>query len=1180
MTSKKCCCKENILGFWCDHDHYFIDWFDPNNPSYDEGQLRQCKQPNWRTLGTLTTELPSVGHPMTTYNCVDFSCSNREPNPEAGRYEDQLPNDPIPVIKNSFRTPSQFLNSTSYKWGVDPYYGDISPCWFNGINMTNIESDDDIFFNLTFELKIEKLIGSSYQTIVDRKINGPARNIRPHPDTVRSYNVSVDHLMWEFQSGCGVFLENGTDDNGNKKPCIQDFARMPRGPWPYRFKRYFDISRDDVEHCYNPETGAPYTVEQVKAAKANPSSVIGTPLENMLQCEIIESECTNVDDGCCNKDYLSSKELCDQLDEEGTPFGWEDCPSICFNYSNHGSDQESQKLRFFGWLEQANRYTTPEWDVEDIDSGEFRKMSLHVLVPTQFKNPTHGFCDYDPSSGRSFGEWSFGMDYEAKSGEIEALESAGFPWSNGREDDGIWIHKTPTDALRVLFTLDHADLNQGKVWRVFKDWNVSVNEYVKTFNKDTPEETKFKITIKQVVEEKHLSSLGCDCPSGYRVNEDNEFERITPSSCDDSIPGYEGEGDQRSCGGPPASNHLHCMNNFSGAKISFAERGPIVLKMDVETSGIGCLVCGNSLSPQIGCEETVGGSSKQTGNGPEYEGAKFVINSGIYANNLPYETVVRPLNSLIYADLGPWNSESSNPSCVCENGIIEGSFPTIYLDGSGFPIYPPGEVYSMYRIHAPRYCGALADLPFPAGTIGSPVGGKRYRNNYTAIQQADSSSEFERDRVVPFGYYPHLYGDSYCTWTADGYCNRPSDTYDPFEIYTWASFNVKAEDFPTKAPIGNCVIDCDCKIKTDRRCADCNGNDPPGGPDCPPFPCPCCDLQRPEYNGNRLNCPELDPSLIGCCDTQPNTNPPLQAVCGEPPPPPLCRCECQEPNPDFPCTLPTGIDPARYGPYRNANWNCGANASRIEGSGQEDPYWTCFPRWQDGNIVPIFFGNPDVEHWLGMDSERIYFRTEGGAIARGFLGNKDCKKACSCFDPVINSNCFFEYCEPPNCNSSTTKCDYCEGTAQNLGTGLGDMFFNWRKYLCQKRTKENTLPDVKEIEKIKFECTVNKSSCVSPTTGAPPNPDVSDACDHLWFTNAGFQEPIIPFSTFLCDTFESRDRDVSIKVEFSKYDVPTSGRDADGWLPWNTKYEPNPGRISLPSSKNRSHIVITAKGLD
>jgi hypothetical protein len=62
MSKKECCCNNNCN--WCDRDHWTFDPYVIRDPVTGEGILIQNAQPNWNTLGTITTELPSVGHPM------------------------------------------------------------------------------------------------------------------------------------------------------------------------------------------------------------------------------------------------------------------------------------------------------------------------------------------------------------------------------------------------------------------------------------------------------------------------------------------------------------------------------------------------------------------------------------------------------------------------------------------------------------------------------------------------------------------------------------------------------------------------------------------------------------------------------------------------------------------------------------------------------------------------------------------------------------------------------------------------------------------------------------------------------------------------------------------------------------------------------------------------------------
>lgn len=1153
MSKKKCCCDEDrvLLDEWCNRDHYGIDWYEQNiiyegvgfNPTYFGGGMSQCKQPNWKIAGTLTTELPSVGHPMTAYICQPWPSCERFKNPEAGTYTERDPQSGIDIMGiSSFRTPSGPLNNQAYGWGPSTFYGDVYPCWFNGINMTNIEDDDESFFDITFKLKIEKQTESGFVEIINTNISGPTKNLRPHPDAVRSYNVGNDQRNWGLVSGCGIFFERF--QNGEPLPCYQDFARMPRGPWPYRFKRKFSIDTDNFDCYVKDDDGQPlfpYTVEQAREL-------------GLTQC-IIEGICSplNGDKGCCTKSFVDRKAFCDQLDPEvGTPYGWEDCPSECAAYSNHSVAGNTGNLKFFGWLEPANRYTTPEWDVEDAQSEETRKMSLHVIVPTQFKND-EGFCIADNVEGRSFGEWCFGMDCEAKGGEIEALESAGYVWSNGREKDGIWLHKTPTNALRLLFTLDHSDLDQGKVWRVFKDWDVKVTNYVKTFNEGKEDEVKFRITLEQKVTETHLSSLGCDCPSGYRQNEDGSLERVRPAGCDDRVPGLETPGDDNTCSDTDLSGpDLHCMNSLRGTKISFSERGPLVLKMDVETENFGCLNCDPR---EDTCDQTFGGTTKNTGNDPDQEGFKMIIHSGRFTTNvLHLETISDWINGngIYFAANG-----GVVDGCWCD--ILRGdglepswAFPAVGDNRKAGDI--PSSTYNAYYVHGARYAGALADLPFPADHDGSPVAGKRYRNNYSGVEQADLYDEY-KFQWAPFGFYPHINGDSYCTWTST-HC-QPTAPYE-FAVPRFPSFNVK--DWPETGPLANCRVSCDDCVLPGRGCDTCGP--PPVDENGQICICNCCNCEEigPE------NCPEIFGPCAEYCGTQPGTN---RSRCCTSKPEPCCECPCNTADPL--CPIPPGAEPAQEGNYLIPYYRCGPNIGREEGRGPGDPYWTCHPKWPDGEIVPTGY-SPDVDlnftFFWGMDSERIYFQPLGSSSTVGSLGNVSCWDAVSCSNWGA-VDCIWQYCPCENCSIPQPKFTFCEVPGSTFPYGPNrNMYINWRKYLCQKRLKGTWKPELNEIENMKFSCSVNQGDCGSSVI----DEGESNACNHIWIFSYEGQTDNIPFKNFACDPNNPAK---SMDVTISKYEIPTSGKFNQAWRPWDTKYEPNPGR-----NNDRRHIVITAKGID
>ena len=306
---------------------------------------------------------------------------------------------------------------------------------------------------------------------------------------------------------------------------------------------------------------------------------------------------------------------------------------------------------------------------------------------------------------------------------------------------------------------------------------------------------------------------------------------------------------------------------------------------------------------------------------------------------------------------------------------------------------------------------------------------------------------------------------------------------------------------------------------------------------------------------DRNACPDVPPG----CPADPFTG--KAPRCGTDPEDPNCSCECQS----IECAGSVqGSDPAAIGNYRYPKWTCGANAARIEGYGHDDPFWTCNPRWADGFIQPTFIiAEPFLDHYLGMDSERIYFEINGSALARGFLGEIGCRDSALCTNPgcVNNPNCSFtylnEFCQPE------TKCKYCEGAGQPVATGLGAMFFNWRKYICQQRTKDGTLPALDVIQNIDVTCNASRSTC-QQGQNVPPNP-VADPCDHLWLYSSEFNTDPRKIKDFMCGVPNSQDRELGIKIKLSKYEIPAGFDNA--WLPWSTKYQPNPERnLSPPKS--------------
>jgi hypothetical protein len=515
MPKKSCCC--NICE-WCNRD--------------------DSRQDNYREVtGTLTTEVPSVGHPL-----VNSAITGQA-------YYDYI------LQKSYLRTPAPPISEWNREiWGPGNAYGDVQPCWFNGINMKN-PTEDGPFHKFKYVLHIKKKVVSEntidYVDVVKIAWNGNGKNIRPHPDACGSYNLTSP-LFLTADNGCGVF---GQPNELGNSPCVMDFAKMPRGPWPYRLKRNL-IPDGNNEHCYYTDDEGNKIIFNKDEADAYNKTV-----PTNLQCTFIQNSCQFTHDyspffQCCNDAYCSGSEFCNGLDDEGTPYGWEDCPTQCSGFSIYNkSPNLIGNRRFFCWWNPHNRYTTPEWDVKDTATQNTRKLSIHVIVPTV----KHGvdFCTMEEPD-QSFGEWAFGMDLEAPE-EIAALEQSGFIFSNGREKQGVWIQKTPTNALRVLFTLDHADLEPGKVWRVFNDWNVKTDDI--EWDQNAGSSNEFTVQVEQILEELAFSSLGCDCPSGGITQ--------GPQACEYPVVDYSYE----NCIGKP--------------KISFAERGPLAIRFYADTQKSG-----------------------------------------------------------------------------------------------------------------------------------------------------------------------------------------------------------------------------------------------------------------------------------------------------------------------------------------------------------------------------------------------------------------------------------------------------------------------------------------------------------------------------------------------------------------------------------------------------------------
>jgi len=1185
MSKKQCCCID--VCPWCDHDHYAINYTGRGAP-YDYPDLQTSAQPNWSHVGTVTTELPSIGHPMTLFRAgppgttlltppfPGGSPGGGVPPPPPDCFTEVTPtilpvgnasspctSNPLGVI-NLLRTPIDNLELESTLWGNALYYGDIQPCWFNGLNMTNIKqtigqtgstaanqiTDEDIFFNFTFELKIEKLVAGSYQTVIDIKKTGPGLNLRPHPDACRSYNVN-DHAQWSLRTECTAFAD-AFNDEGEPLPCFRDFAKMPRGPWPYRFQRKLVFAAGNT-CCFN-SSGEGYTVTDVLKAQKDASYIgtigeCGTLIEeNILCCTLVPSTCPPISDECCpSYPYLDRNQLCDRLDIiEGTPYGWEDCPAICPKMSNYDNVGERH---FFGWINKFNRYTTPEWDFyETIPSAtgytgptqyssSSNKLSLHVIVPTKFAE----FCDSAGSGpdangqGLGFGEWCFGMDYEAPDA-IAALENAGYVWSKGREDDGIWIHKTPTSALRVLFTLDHADLGQGKVWRVFRDWDVFVNQKVKTFGSD-----KFKITIKQKVEEIQFSSLGCDCPSGYTVNDDGElipredacdqhyhesyFGTLIPD--EPELPCWQSTYD-----GPFTPGEYVQTNNF-GARISFSERGPLAFQAILESDNTGCQVCSKPVNtpPPISCDNTFNSRTNYGQSDALTTGQLFIINGPNTTRNF----------EIFHPDFGSWPDAAPGgiPSFLTEcwvGAVGDGCLPQP-IGGLNAPNY--GAAKTILQQYGTRYNGAIADIPWAGGKLGS-VPTMRYRNVYNSVQASPTARllvdySFPNTGTFPWGTYEMLYGSYKCIWSGRGDC--PLGNNSPEFRYGNQFFGVYIDPWPEQTRLGNCKINCQicgARDNTTIIIGSCAGSGTGTGP-----------------------------GVI----TWSNGSVPSP---GDP-----CPCEVGE--------NPPGSNPENYGPFLVPYDICAINLSRPDGYGESDFWYDCNPaspggaRGGDFGWYCYYPELPDVvTTYMGLESDRFYFSNDTQVGTRSGIGDINCAATCMCTSSQSNNNSSCRYTvTDPNTGGEFQYCDFCLGSGNGVWAGFfRNSFLSWRKYMCHKRA-DGELIDPNFLASFYWSCAGNGIGCPDNTN------NISDCslafakrgpCELASGDNSGNAS----YPAVICDKRNFiPEFQPSYRIEFRAFDLDVLTQ----MCSWDTTYDANPARDFLPVNQKRSHIIITPKGL-
>ena len=149
MPKKACCCAvpKTTTCPWCDYG-----WGGDGNDGEQAGPV-----PYSGLTGTITTEIPSIGHPWLSNNSSGV-CGYDE-------YR-TTPKSPLP----------------SAQWGESTVYGDISPAWFNGIDMNqsldSTTSETNAYFKFVFYLQIEKRNNDgTYSDVVNIDWEGYGKNL-------------------------------------------------------------------------------------------------------------------------------------------------------------------------------------------------------------------------------------------------------------------------------------------------------------------------------------------------------------------------------------------------------------------------------------------------------------------------------------------------------------------------------------------------------------------------------------------------------------------------------------------------------------------------------------------------------------------------------------------------------------------------------------------------------------------------------------------------------------------------------------------------------------------------------------------------------------------------------------------------------------------------------------------
>jgi hypothetical protein len=536
--------------------------------------------------------------------------------------------------------------------------------------------------------------------------------------------------------------------------------------------------------------------------------------------------------------------------------------------------------------------------------------------------------------------------------------------------------------------------------------------------------------------------------------------------------------------------------------------------------------------------------------------------------------------------------------------------------------------------HSKRWTGANADIPFASGNPGSPMSsfvdreGCRYRNSYIGLKVHPNAISDAKE-LVTRGFEPYdcgiLYGEYSCEWISSTCSIGDAEGYrrDSYYMNQYPVFN--ETPFPTNAPKYMCAVECSL-CACDEQDAVCQIDEPdPCGQGIIFCPGGC---YNPSSGENRI-CYEADVDEEGnptgtfggydaCCFPDGDG---CEPIC------PGCKSSCR-------CNKCTGEDTILCKGSSNEVFCPGESSAIEQGVAGSDKTWSGY--WSCGqNIMgpkaragiskfcedcgdEKLVGRGEVAEvcylsscsiapkYFGLDTERIYLQTGGSNSTLTYLSecmSENCQEyhACGCSGQLAidalksGANCQ-KYSGPgEEClwTKTATPTDDCPGgldcqygyqfkTCGPLGAGYGwgfpPSFVNWRKYLCQQRTKEGKLQTPDFIENLKIEVESQDINC--PENGISIDyASLSGWSRYAWYTSDAqcdslepLNVPINPWPQLGCGRSCASEAP-GLSITIKKYEVEENDR---GFLPFDTTYQPNPNRDSL--AINRSHIIITAKG--